>query len=101
LLLSVYSVLLGLLLQAVRSVLTDGRFRLPSPSAEAARKTAEALVAWLEDAEHKKLFDQFAASLIAKFKLCFSTTQKTKRLKQAKMWGEYHQLRSSPSFFKE
>jgi len=39
--------------------------------------------------------------LTAKFKLCFSTTQKTKQLKQAKMWGEYHQLRTSSSFSKE
>jgi len=44
------------------------------------------------------LFNQFSANVTAKLKLCFVTTQKSKRLKQAKMWGEYHKLRTSPEF---
>ena len=91
----------GLLLRATRSVLTDGRFRLPSPSSEAARKSAEILIEWIEDPGHRKVFDQFAVNLAIKFKSCFIKTQKTKHLKQAEMWGAYHKLRTSSSFSKD
>ena len=79
-------------------LVTAGWFRLPSPSSEATRKTAETLVEWLEDPGHRRLFDQFAVNLTAKFKLFFI---KAKHLNQAKMWVAYHKLRTSSSFSEE
>jgi len=80
----------------VNSVLDDERFRLPSPSAAAACCIANDLVLWQK--EHTSVFDQFATTISSKLKLCFTRTKKSKHLKQAKMWGEYHKLRTSPEF---
>ena len=78
-------------------MLKDERFDLPSTSATTARIIAEELILWLKDPSHTIMFNQFAVYLSAELKLCF-TTNKTKHLKQAKMWGEYHKLRTSSSF---
>ena len=91
-------VLIGLLLEAVNLALKDRRFELPSTSATVARSIAEELILWQKDPGHAHVFNQFAAYLSAKLKLCFVTTHKSKHLKQAKMWGEYHKLRTSASF---
>ena len=93
-------VIIGLLLKAVNLVLEDRRFELPSTSATAARNIAEELILWQKDPGHANVlvFNQFATYLSAKLKLCFVTTHKTKHLKQAKMWGEYHKLRTSAGF---
>ena len=61
------------------------RFELPSTSATAAHSIAEELILWQKDPH---VFNQFAAYLSAKLKLCFVTIHKSKHLKQAKMWGD-------------
>ena len=78
-------VIIGLLLNAVNLVLKDGRFDLPSTSVTTAPS-------------HAIMFNRFAVYLSTKLKLCFITINKTKHLKQAKMWGDYHKLRTSSSF---
>ena len=91
---------IGLLRKAVNLVLQDQRFKLPSTSATAAHNIAEELILWQEDPGHANVhvFNQFATYLSAKLKLCFVTTYKTKHLKQAKIWGECHKLRTSANF---
>ena len=88
------------MLKAVNLVLQDQRFKLPWTSATAARNIAEELILWQKDPGHANVhvFNQFATYLSAKLKLCFVTTHKTKHLKQAKMWGEYHKLKTSANF---
>ncbi len=85
--------------KVVESVLREGRFQFSTPSAKCARDTAAALIACRSS--QPDLFHQFSRYLTTTLKKCFVNTHKTNILKKAKMWGMYHQLRTSDSFKKE
>ena len=45
--------------------------------------------------------EKFSIYLTTELRKCFITTHKTNCLKQSKMWGEYHKLRTSEKFQQE
>ena len=88
-------------MNAVRSVLTEGRFQLPTPEAAAALKTASAVTLWCEKPQHRQLCTQFAEGLATALKTCFQHSHSSLQLRKNKMWGLYHQLRTSVTFKRE
>ena len=88
-------------MKAVRSVLTEGRFQVSSQEATAALSTASAVILWCEEPAHCELLTQFTVGLTARLKTCFQCNHSSLRLKKEKMWGLYHQLRTSKNFKEE
>ena len=78
-------------------MLTDDGFQLPTPSAERAYKSAEKLLDWSLEAEHRAAVTTFANVLIGSLKGCFQAYQ-TVRVGREHMWERYYKLRSSESF---
>jgi len=78
-------------------VLTDDGFQLPTPSAERAYKSAEKLLDWSLEAEHRAAVTTFANVLIGSLKGCFQA-YRTVRVDREHMWERYYKLRSSESF---
>lgn len=52
-------------------------------------------------ATHMSVTEKFSIYLTTELRKCFITTHKTNCLKQSKMWGEYHKLRTSEKFQQE
>ena len=63
--------------------------------------TASALTLWCEEPAHFELLTKFATGLTASLKTCFQHNHSSVRLKKEKMWGLYHQLRTSKDFKEE
>ena len=89
-----------LMVNAINSALKDERFKLASPKAVEALKMASALILWTGDPSNKRELDTFSINLTSKLRACL-VENRTKQLKQAKMWGLFHKLRTSTSFKKE
>ena len=84
---------------AVKSVLSDGRFALASPQAAASIKIASALNELWGDQPHKHQSSKiFALYLVTQLKTCFQSKVKSLHLRRERMWGMYHQLRTSDTF---
>ena len=73
------------------------RFQFDTPAARRAYKLATIFVEKSTDVYKESIVD-FARVLEEELKTCFITTHRTKHLKQEKMWGEYHKLRTSKDF---
>ena len=81
---------------AVESILKEPRFMLEN---EAAKTVYHLACVFLESKNaHQASIIRFTNALEEKLKTCFTTTHRTKKLKQEKMWGQYHQLRTSQQF---
>lgn len=78
-------------------MLTDDGFQLPTPSAERAYKSAEKLLDWSLEAEHRAAVTTFADVLIGSLKGCFQA-YRTVRVGREHMWERYYKLRSSEAF---
>ena len=88
-----------LLVIAVKSVLTDRKFQLSSPQAITALKSAKDLVKlWNSEPQKHQPTTDFAQYLVDQLKTCFQTKAKSMHLKKERMWGKYHQLRTSSAF---
>ena len=81
---------------AVESILNEPRFQFDTPAARRAYKLATIFVE--KSTVYKESIVDFARVLEEELKTCFITTHRTKHLKQEKMWGEYHKLRTSEDF---
>ena len=84
---------------AVKGVLSDGRFKVASPQAASAVETASALNKMWGDQPHKHQSSaKFALYLVTQLKTCFQSKLKNLHLRRERMWGAYHQLRTSGKF---
>jgi len=80
---------------AVKSVLSDGRFKISSPQAVTAIEIASALNELWGDQPHKhQVSAKFALYLVTQLKTCFQSKMKSPHLRRERMWGMYHQLRT-------
>ena len=87
-------------LKAVKMVLTEDDFKVPSESARQAVRTATVLVDWAtENDDNMKFFTDFFSSLVAKFSKCF-LSRRSMKTREEVMWREYHKLRVSDTFRK-
>ena len=84
---------------AVKLLLSDGRFKVQTSQAVSAREIASALIAlWGEDPHKHPSSTEFAFHLVRQLKTCFNSQQKSLHLRKERMWGMYHQLRTSNAF---
>ena len=80
----------------MEKLLADKSFYLPSPLAAAAVATAKLVKQWLDSADNIRPASAFSDKLAASLKSCFQCSNM--RVRREKMWGNFHQLRSSDSF---
>ena len=84
---------------AVKGVLSDGRFKVVSPQAVSALETASALnKLWGDQPHEHQSSAKFALYLVTQLKTCFQSKLKSLHLRRERMWGMYHQLRTSAKF---
>lgn len=89
--------MIGFLTTAVETILSEPRFQFDTPAARRAFKLATIFLEASMD-KRKESIVNFARMLEKELKTCFITTHRTNNLKQEKMWGEYHKLRTSEGF---
>ena len=82
------------LLKAIRLVLKDDGFNVPSQSARNAVKSAEALLEWSGEQENKESLSRFATYLLTELGKCFSGPPAAPRVFRERMWGKYFELRT-------
>ena len=87
---------LTILKEAVEKLLADKSFYLPSPLAAAAVATAKLLKQW-QSTENMQPTTAYSDILVASLKCCFPC-HSNMCVRREKMWGNFHQLRSSDSF---
>lgn len=95
------SILLGTLVNAVEAVLTDSGFKVDSPDAAAALNTAGALLDWCKKEENSLVLKSFSKYLTSNLKPCLGKEKLSLRTRKSRMWGHYHQLRTSEKFAQE
>jgi len=83
-------------MKAVKSILDQKRFEIASISAVSAHEIATAIST--SGPDNIQLIRKFSEYLVSILKKCLITTHKSEHLKSAKMWGEYHKLRTSDAF---
>ena len=85
--------------EAVKAVLTDEAFKLPSTEAKVALETAAQITEWMGDAspENEAIYEKFINCLFSSLLACFSDEPSIKTRKE-NMWKAYHQLRISSGF---
>ncbi len=88
-------------MKAVETVLTDSAFQVPSPDASTALRTARAISDWSKRSENAAALHKFVKYLISQLMPCLGTDKQSLRTRQTKMWGGYHQLRTSVKFVAE
>ena len=88
-----------IIMYAVESILKEPRFKLENEAAKTAYQLA-CVILESKDAYQESII-RFTNAFEEKLKTCFITTHKTKKLKQEKMWGQYHQLRTSQQFLSD
>jgi len=86
-------------MSAVESVLIEPRFKFETPAAKASYQLAS-LLTETKDSQQEHI-KHFSSVLEEKLKACFITTHRSNKLKQEKMWGQYHNLRTSEEFLLE
>ena len=74
---------------------------MSSHEATSALSTAYAVTLWCEEPAHHELLTKFTVGLTSRLKTCFQCKHSSLRLKKEKMWGLYHQLRTSKKFNQE
>ena len=88
-----------LLESAVAAVLKDPGFKIPSAIAANALKCAKLFLEWSELPENNSLFIEFAVGVVNALEESFPTWMQPLRFRvEEKMWGHFHEIRSSSSF---
>ena len=82
-------------------LLAESGFQVDTPDATAALKTATALLEWCKKAENTIILKEFSKSLISNLKQCLGNDKQLLRTRKSRMWGHYHQLRTSENFVQE
>ena len=76
----------------------DKGFTLPSPLASSALDGATKLLQWSSDASNHESMVTFSRSLTSSLANCFPSTYTSQRVRREKMWGHFHQLKTSNTF---
>ena len=88
-----------ILLEALKALLCDDGFTIPSPSAAAALMTASSLLSWCSDSANHLAFAQFADKLMMRLDKAFYAASTCKFLtRKEKMWRNFHHIRCSEDF---
>lgn len=83
---------------AVKKVVKDEDFKVPSDTARRAVETAEKLLEWVAvNDDNMKVFSNFSDKLVQVFEKCF-VTRRSMKVEAECMWREFHVLRSSDNF---
>ncbi len=77
-------------------MLTDKGFQIPSPSAKEAHLAASQMLEWL--ASHPALVESAVEPLTSALVACFHGGNLGNRSRREKMWGRYHEVRTSAKF---
>ena len=88
-----------LLQEAVKLVLIDDGFSLPSESCKKARVAAELMDCWMKEERNVAACKKFAHALVQHIKLCIpeDISRKSKSVRE-KMWESFHKLKCSSVF---
>ena len=83
---------------ALKRVLKDDGFSVPSQSAKDAIRTSELLLEWMTDEDKRGIVGCFVEELYKELKKCFEGPSGTCRVMRERMWRKYHEFRSSGEF---
>ena len=88
-----------LLQEAVKLVLIDDGFSLPSESCKKARAAAEPMDCWMKEERNVATCQKFAHALVQHIKLCIpeNILRKSKSVRE-RMWESFHKLKCSSVF---
>ena len=89
---------LSLFARAVKSMIEDDIFQVPSAANTNALETANSLLRWCQENSEEVMLKIFVNTLILHLKSCFSKRFSSLKLRHEKMWEAYHQLRTSHMF---
>lgn len=87
-----------LVTKTVETLLSDDGFQIPSEEAASALATAVKLSHWLKESGSTKLLNEFSASITSQVNSCFGSSTLSLRTRKGRMWGAFHQLRTSKEF---
>ena len=83
-------------LDAVRCVLKDDGFKLPTLPATTALKAAESFLKW--EAENKSTFETFALETAKVLRACIHSGGKSHQAIRERTWAKYYKLRTSEAY---
>ena len=84
--------------KALRDVLEDGGFKIPSASAATARTSAVKLFDWASKKENEAMLQSFATETTTHLNTAFDSRMKRPHQRREKMWANYHEIRTSSGF---
>ena len=82
----------------IQAVLQDEGFKVPSHEASHTLETARNLIKWTSDSINETICLQFCEQLSYHLQECLPSS--SSKASREKMWGKYHQLRTSDAFQK-
>lgn len=87
-------------LEALKCLLEDEGFHLPTQPAISASTAAEGLLRWASNRENCDKLDVFANELVTILKACIdgSSGRACQQARREKMWSKYYQVRTSETF---
>jgi len=85
-------------IKIVESILTVDKFQLQSSAAIATKQIATAVIQWSKEGLHMNQLAIFAEHLESELRSCCDAKSSSGTLKKEKLWGLYHQKRTSKLF---
>ena len=86
-----------MVLKCIGLVLEDEGFRVPSPGALKAKKTAAGVLAWSKEDGNRECFAKFSKWVICTLEPCIKV-KGSLRLRNEKMWGAFNRVRTTDEF---
>ena len=87
-------------MNAVEAVLVDVDFEVPTSEARAATRTAAAFLDWAKKKENTLILKEFSKYFTRSLKACIGSDTLSLRTRKTRMWGLYHELRTSEELIK-
>ena len=84
--------------KALKDVLEDGGFKIPSASAATTRTSAVKLFDWASKEENEAMLQSFATETTTHLNTAFDSRMKRPHQRREKMWANYHEIRISSGF---
>ncbi len=81
---------------ALQAVITDRGFQIPSPSAKEAHLAASQMLEWLSS--HPAVVESLVNPLTSALVGCLQGGSLADKSRREKMWGQFHEVRTSPAF---
>jgi len=90
---------IAVFIKIVKSVLIADKFQLSSPPAIATKQIAVDIIQWSKDVENMGHLAVFAKHLETELRSCCANVKSsTGKLRKEKLWGLFHQKRTSEAF---